>query len=412
MKDAGGKIIYIGKANNIKKRIASYFRHDIESKTVAIINSLRHIDYILASSEREALILERQLIREFQPYFNSMWRDDKSYPYLKLTKKEDFPQVILSRKVIKDGSEYFGPYPHVLQIKVLLKWLQKIFKFRPCKLEFSSTSLPKEEKVKSCLYYQTEKCPAPCLKKISSKDYKEKIKGISLFLKGKFSRLEKNWEKEMGEASRNLEYEKAAELRDRITAIKTLGERVTLREIKPEDLPDSLKFTEKLKELKNVLDLSRWPIVIEGFDISNISGAESVGSMVRFQNGQPDKNEYRKYKIKTVSGINDFAMLKEVVLRRYRYFKSQNKQFPDLILVDGGKGQLSMAQEVLKDLKLKIPAVSLAKKEEEIFVPGKKNPIRLPSDSQALQLLQSIRDEAHRFALSYHHLRRKKSLGI
>ena len=412
MKDASGKIIYIGKAKDLKKRVASYFRSDVEPKVVAIISSLRHIDYILASSEREALLIERQLINSFQPYFNSMWRDDKSYPYLKLTAKEDFPRLVLTRKLVKDGSEYFGAYPHVFQIKKLLKWLQKMFRFRPCSLSFSEKEPPKEQKVKSCLYYHTKRCDAPCLGRISSKDYKEQIKGLSLFLRGKYRQLEKTWQKEMAEASRQMNYEKAADLRDRLTAIQSMDERVTVREIGPEDLPRSLDFTAKLEELKIVLGLSKWPITIEGFDISNISGTESVGSMVRFLNGQPDKNNYRKYKIKTVSGINDFSMTKEVVYRRYRFLREKKELLPDLVLIDGGKGQLSAALEAINSLRLKIPVVSLAKKEEEIFIPGSKNSLKLQRDSKALQLLQSIRDEAHRFAVSFHHLRRKKGLGI
>lgn len=412
MKDYAGKIIYIGKAKNLKKRVASYFRSDVEPKVVAITSSLRHIDYLLASSESEALIIERQLINQLQPYFNSMWRDDKSYPYLKLTLKEDFPRLFFTRKLIKDRSEYFGPYPHVFQIKKLIKWLQRMFKFRPCAINFAEQNLPKIEKVKSCLYYHTNRCPAPCLGKISSKEYKKQIRGLALFLRGKYRQLEKNWEKEMAEASRQMDYEKAAELRDRLTAIQSMDEKVTVREIGPQDLPRSLDYTAKLEELKNALGLSRWPIAIEGFDISNISGTEAVGSMVRFLNGRPDKDNYRKFKIKTVSGIDDFAMIKEVVYRRYKYLRDENISFPDLIFVDGGKGQLSAALEAVGSLKLKIPVVSLAKKEEEIFIPGSKNPLDLPRDSKALQLLQAIRDEAHRFAVSFHHLRRKKSLGL
>lgn len=429
MKDASGKIIYIGKAKDLKKRVASYFRSDVEPKVVAIISSLRHIDYLLASSEREALLIERQLINRLQPYFNSMWRDDKSYPYLKLTVKEDFPRLVLTRKLIKDGSEYFGAYPHVFQIKKLVKWLQRMFKFRPCSLSFTEKELPKEEKVRSCLYYHTQRCAAPCLGKISSKDYKEQIKGLSLFLRGRYRQLEKSWQKEMAEASKHMDYEKAADLRDRLTAIQSMDEKVTVSQIGPEDLPRSLDFTAKLEELKEVLGLSKWPITIEGFDISNISGTESVGSMVRFLNGQPDKNNYRKYKIKTVAGINDFSMIKEVVYRRYRPFdsaqggpkttrvkgghlKDRKIPLPDLVLIDGGKGQLSAALEALNSLRLKLPVVSLAKKEEEIFIPQGKTPIKLPRDSKALQLLQSIRDEAHRFAVSFHHLRRRKGMGI
>lgn len=254
MKDYSGKIIYIGKAKNLKKRVASYFRSDVEPKVVAIISSLRHIDYLLASSESEALIIERQLINQFQPYFNSMWRDDKSYPYLKLTIKEDFPRLFFTRKVVKDGSEYFGPYPHVFQIKKLIKWLQGMFKFRLCAISFAEQSLPKPEKVKSCLYYHTRKCPAPCLGKITSKDYKEQIKSLSMFLKGKYRQLEKIWKKDMDKASRDMDYEKAGEIRDRLIAINSMDEKVTVREITPKIFPNHLIIQQSWKSLKMFWD--------------------------------------------------------------------------------------------------------------------------------------------------------------
>jgi excinuclease ABC subunit C len=216
----------------------------------------------------------------------------------------------------------------------------------------------------------------------------------------------------MRTASETLDYEKAAELRDRLYALQTMEERVTVREIKRGDLPRSLAFTTRLEELKNVLGLEKWPIVIEGFDISDISGKEAVGSMVRFQNGRPDKNNYRKFMIKTVSGIDDYSMIKEVVARRYRHLRKEMAELPDLVLIDGGKGQLSAAREALSEAHVKIPVVSLAKREEEVFVPGMTEPLKLDKDSPALQLLQSVRDEAHRFAISYHHVRRRKSVGI
>ncbi|MBN1621344.1 MAG: excinuclease ABC subunit UvrC, partial [Endomicrobiales bacterium] len=398
MRDATAKIIYIGKAIRLRNRINSYFRNDGTSKNSAILSSLRHIDFILAASESEALVLENQLIKEYQPYYNVMWRDDKSYPYLKLTIKEDFPRLFLTRKKINDGNQYFGPYPQSGQISYLLKWLQKTFKWRPCRLDFQYVSLPRENKIKSCLYLQTDKCYAPCLGKITPKEYKRNLNGLSLFLRGRYKYLAKIWEKEMRQASKNLKFEKASELRNRIQALNQIHEKITIREITPGDLTLSLNTTKTLEELKNVLSLLNWPSIIEGFDISNISGYEPVGSMVRFHNGKPDKNNYRKFKIKTVQGINDTAMIKEVVYRRYNRLKNESKELPDLILIDGGKGQLSSASLSLNNLKLDIPIISLAKKEEEIFMPGKNKPLKLPKDSSALHLLQKIRDEAHRFA--------------
>ncbi|MHB9154412.1 MAG: excinuclease ABC subunit UvrC [Endomicrobiales bacterium] len=412
MRDAAGRIIYIGKAINLKRRVSSYFRPDREEKAAAIVHSLRHIDYLLCASEREALILERQLINEFQPYFNSMWRDDKSYPYLKLTLKEDFPRLLLTRKIARDGSEYFGPYPQVVQIKRLMRWMQKMFKWRPCRLDFDAEHLPREQTVKSCLYYHTEQCAGPCMGKITPREARKVAGEIRLFLKGRYKRLENIWQEEMKEASARMEYEKAADIRDRLEAIRSMQERVTVRELKPEDLAASIQVTRTLEELKQALGLSKWPIVIEGFDISTISGTESVGSMVRFHNARPDKDNYRKFRIRTVGGIDDFAMMKEVVFRRYRRLKEESREMPDLVLIDGGKGQLSSALESLRNLGVKLPVVSLAKREEEIFMPGNPAPLKLPANSPALHLLQNIRDEAHRFALSYHHVRRKNNMGL
>jgi len=411
MRDPAGAIIYIGKAINLKRRIYSYFRNNNGRKEAAIASALHTIDYVLAVSEREALILERQLINKFKPFFNSMWKDDKSYPFIKLTSKEDFPRLILTRKKISDGSEYFGPYPHVMQIKTLLRWLTRIFKLRPCRLDIRSDKMPPERKVKSCLYLHTGKCAGPCLGKIPSEVYKSNTKAVGLFLRAKFVDLKNSWEKEMAAASRNMQYERAAELRDRLGALGQMQEKVIVRELQPEDLSFALKNTDALKELKDKLSLAKWPIVVEGFDISNISGTLAVGSMVCFRNGQPDKSCYRKFKIKTVAGPDDYAMLQEVVYRRYKRVLDEKGKLPDLVLIDGGKGQLSAALEIMGKLDIKnVPLASIAKREEEIFLPGRPGSVKLPRESPALHLLQQVRDEAHRFALSYHHKRRKSSL--
>jgi len=409
-RNGGGKIIYIGKANNLRRRVTSYFRADAEPKVRAIVRSLRHIDYVLALNENEALVIERQLINRYKPYYNSMWRDDKSYPYLKLSLNEDFPRLFFTRKLAQDGSEYFGPYPQLGPIKNTLRWLQKMFRWRPCALEFDSGLLPPLNKVKSCLYFQTGRCPGPCMGKISPEDYRKQINELRLFLKGKYSNLKRLWEQEMQHASHELNYEKAASLRDRIITLERIDEKITVRELKPEDLAASLKITEALEELKNVLGLAQLPVIIEGFDISNISGTESVGSMVRFHNARPDKDNYRRFKIRTITGSNDVAMIKEVVYRRYRRLSDEEKMLPDLILIDGGKSQLSAAMEAMGSLKLKIPTVSLAKKQEEIYMPGQPAPLKLPRNSPALHTLQAVRDEAHRFAISYHRLRRSRNM--
>jgi excinuclease ABC subunit C len=292
MKDAASRIIYIGKAVNLQNRIKSYFHSDRTSKTHAVMSSLRHIDFILTASETDSLLLENDLIKKHKPYYNVMLRDDKTYPYLKLTSREDFPRLLLTRKHVKDGNEYFGPYPNAGNLKSLLRWLQKIFKWRPCKLNFSHSCLPKESKIKSCLYLHTGNCLAPCTGKINPKEYRKNLKDLKLFLNGRHKKLISGWKKEMKKASMGMQYEKAKEIRDRIYSLEIMHERVTIREMKPDEIKTSLKITRTLEETKEILNLPGWPIIIECFDTSNTSGAEPVGSMVRFLNGKPDKSNY------------------------------------------------------------------------------------------------------------------------
>ncbi|MCL2390816.1 MAG: excinuclease ABC subunit UvrC [Endomicrobia bacterium] len=408
MRDAIANIIYIGKAKSLKDRLASYFNADTESKSAAIITAMRKIDYILCASEREALILERQLINKVKPYFNAMWKDDKSYPYIKLSVNEDFPRLTLTRKKLKDSALYFGPYPQQFYIKKLVRWLVKLFKVRPCKLEFTENNLPEEKKVKSCLYYHTELCYGACLGKITASDYKSKIKEIELFLNGKFKKLEDEWQSQMEQLSSDLKFEEASEIRDRLYAVQNMSERVMISEITQNEINESVQRADSINELKDVLGLKRAPAVIEGFDNSNIQGTDAVASMVRFLNGIPDKKNYRRFKIKTVTGADDFASMREVVFRRYSGLIRKNENMPDLILIDGGKGQLGAAMSALEELQLTIPIVSLAKKNEEIFFPHKDKPLVLNRNSAALRLLQSVRDESHRFAVNYHRKLREK----
>ncbi|MDR2709032.1 MAG: excinuclease ABC subunit UvrC [Elusimicrobiota bacterium] len=412
MRDGIGNIIYIGKAKVLRNRIASYFNADMDSKASAIITSMRKIDYILCASEREALIVERQLINKVQPYFNAMWKDDKSYPYLKLSTNEDFPRLFFTRKKLQDKALYFGPYPQVFYIKKLLRWIVRLFKLRPCKISISQSNLPNEKKVKSCIYRHTKFCDAPCMGEISSEKYKEKVIEIEDFLNGKFKKLIQVWKKQMKTFSDNLEYEKALVLRDRIYALENMSERVMIAEISKDDIQISVDRAESLSELKKILHLPKLPVVIEAFDNSNIGGTDAVASMVRFTNGLADKKNYRRFKIKTVVGPDDFASMQEVVFRRYSGLIRTNEKFPDLILIDGGKGQLGAAVCALEQLKVKIPIISLAKKNEEIYLPQKDAPLILPRNSMALRLLQSVRDEAHRFAITYHRLLRKHHAGL
>ncbi|MDR1400933.1 MAG: excinuclease ABC subunit UvrC [Endomicrobium sp.] len=409
MCDGADNIIYIGKAKNLKNRISSYFNADIDSKATAIIAHMRKINYILCTSEREALIIERQLINKIKPHFNFMWKDDKSYPYIRFSINEDFPQLTFTRRKFEDSALYFGPYPQFFYMKKLIRWLKRVFKIRPCKIDLFEGFLPKKKNVKSCLYYHTEMCYGPCLGKIASEEYKQKIKGIELFLNGKFKKLENEWKEQMSDLSANMCYEDAKEIRDRLYALQSMSERVMINEVTREEMNQSIKRADSINELKSFLGLRCQPAIIEGFDNSNIHGIDAVASMVRFQNGIADKKNYRRFRIKTVYGIDDFASIKEVVFRRCLSLIRKNEKMPDLILVDGGKGQLKSALSALRELQLRIPAISLAKSNEEIFLQNKDEPLILSRRSEALKLLQSVRDEAHRFALSYHRKLRVKS---
>jgi excinuclease ABC subunit C len=415
MRDRTGHILYIGKARDLAKRVASYFakRSDETAKVAALVASIHHIDYLPAESEREALIIEQNLIRRLQPYFNTMWKDDKTYPHVKLTWKEDFPRIFLTRKIVRDGSKYFGPYSNVTPIKRLLRylWKQHMFPLRPCRYEFSDKNPLPLEKAKQCLYYHTKECPAPCVGRISKTDYRQIAKEAGLFFRGNFGPLEIAWQKEMKEASTAQNYERAAQLRDNLEALGHMNERVTVHQIDLSDVTDRVDRSRAITALQKALNLKIPPIRIECFDISHFQGTETVASMVAFERGEPKKEDYRKFKIRTVRGIDDFASMGEVVGRRYRRLRDENRKLPDLVLIDGGKGQLQAAQKAIRQVldSARIPAMaSLAKREEELFLPDHEHSVRLPLDSPAMHLVQHVRDEAHRFAITFHRQRRAK----
>ena len=422
MRDASMQVIYVGKAIDLAKRVSQYFAPSRRDQKTSILAPLiRKIDYITCASERESLLIERKLIRKFQPFFNSMWKDDKSYPYVKITLDEDFPRILMTRRKTGDGALYFGPYPKAATIKGLLRrfWERRLFPLRPCRWSFSVAKPLAEKKIKGCLYYHTRQCPAPCAGPdgrtvataghgISRTDYRRIAKNTALFFKGHYAVLAQQWAIEMKAASARLDFERARELRDNLTALQHMGERVRYEAIQVESLSSRLASSRGVTELQAALGLSRPPHHVEAFDISHFSGKETVASMVCFQGGDPRKDHYRKFRIKTVSGIDDFESMREVVGRRYRRLAAEGGPLPDLVLIDGGKGQLGMAIKALRELKLRIPIASLAKRLEEVFVPERSDPILLGRDSPALQLLQRLRDEAHRFAVTYHKLLRKK----
>jgi excinuclease ABC subunit C len=513
-KNKGGEVIYIGKARSLKDRVKSYFLSTSDVKIKKILFETEEIDFILTDSAKEAAFLENNFIRQHQPKFNLRLKDDKSFPYLKLTLKEKFPAIYLTRRVEEDGAKYFGPFSPAHQARNTIHLSAKYFGVRTCR-----ESVPGKRK-RPCLDYDLKLCSAPCVDYISESDYRESIKNAFLFLEGKTEKLLKILKKKMQEAAAHQEFEQAAHWRDIIGTIEEIKAKPKLisvglenkdifgysrenknialyvffmrkgKVIESEDIffqekediadkeilsnylkkiyahrksmPDKilLPFASEekdgilkrisnlggekieiivprkgknkklvdfassnaeillrkkheglapLMEIKKIFNLKSIPARIEGFDISNIGGEESVGSLVVFENGRPQKNDYRKYKIKTVTGPNDVASLQEVIRRRYKRILEEKKDFPDLILVDGGKGQLNAARGALEELGMgNLPIVSLAKKEEIIFTPDRKKGISLERTSPALKLFQNIRDEAHRFAISFHRLRREK----
>ncbi|MFC1510236.1 UvrB/UvrC motif-containing protein [Candidatus Omnitrophota bacterium] len=390
MKDKQGKIIYVGKAINIRKRVQSYFRKKeaLDLKTARLVEEIVSIDYLDTESEAEALLLEASLIKKHDPRFNIDLRDDKSYPLIEIS-ADPFPSVSLARpRTRKKGVTYYGPYVNPKLVREALNIIRRIFPFCTCK------KLPK----KACLDYHMGLCEAPCEGKIGKREYAKTIKNIRLILEGKKDVLLRGLEKDMETACQKQHYEQAAKIRDQIRALGALYSGTK-----------DINYYKEAEQLYRACALPRSPQRIEAFDVSNIMGQQAVGSMVSFYAGKPDKRNYRRFRIKTVEGIDDFKMIAEIVRRRYGRLKREGKTFPDLIVIDGGKGQLSAAYRELNALHLEIPLMSLAKREEEVFLPKKRKPIILKKDSLGLNLLQRIRDEAHRFAITYHRKLRKKA---
>lgn len=413
MRDSSGQILYIGKANDLAKRVAQYFSSGKEDlKSSILVPLIREIDYIPCASEREALILERRLIRRQQPFFNVLWKDDKSYPYVKVTLGEDFPRLIMTRRKVNDGGVYFGPFPKVSPVKNLLRylWRQRFFPLRPCNWDFGVSKPLDQKKINSCLYYHTGECPAPCAGKISPEDYRALAERAALFFKGEYAELKGLFETEMKSCARRLEFERAAQLRDNIRALDQMGERVRVRAVREEDVSGNIAASRSVTDLQQALALPKPPFHIECFDVSHFQGRQTVAAMVCFQGGLPNKEHYRRFRIREVAGIDDFKCMQEAVRRRYERLSKSGERLPDLVLIDGGKGQLGAAESALKEVEAKIPLASLAKRIEEVFLPDRPGSIVLERDRPALRLLQRLRDEAHRFGVTYHRLLRKKDL--
>ncbi|MCM8778523.1 MAG: excinuclease ABC subunit UvrC [Candidatus Omnitrophica bacterium] len=387
LKDKEGKAIYIGKATSLRKRVASHFHRLYSPKEEILQKKTADIEYIPTANEAEALLWEAALIKEKQPLYNINYRDDKSYPFLKITINENFPRIFIGRRKEERGILYFGPYSNIRLLKEALKIIRKIFPFRSCRI------LPK----KPCLYYSLKLCPGPCIEAIEEKDYKEIIRNICLLLEGEKEELEKELIEKMGKEVEEQNFERAALIRDQLKGLSQLK---------------SLRWGVEtiFEELRDTLNLKRIPYRIEAFDLSHLSGKEAVGAMVSFYKGMPDKNNYRRFKIKLSLVRDDFSMLREVIYRRFKRLIEERKEFPDLVLLDGGKGHLETAFSELKKLGITMDLIALEKGEEKIYILNKKEPLRLPLNSHVLQFLQRVRDEAHRFAITYHKKLRKKSV--
>jgi len=520
-KSAQGEILYIGKAASLRDRVRSYFQPTENLKTQRLMREVSDFEYIVTQSERDALILEATLIKQHQPRYNIRLKDDKRYPYIKIT-DEPFPRVEVTRRVARDG-RYFGPYTNSDAVRETLRVLQKIFRLRTCALDLST--IPARRR--PCLDHYIGLCDAPCVGAISHEEYDKLVEEATLFLRGRRNDLIEELRARMAEASERLEFERAARLRDQIAALEKLlagehelasrpGERdligyalgdgtacvqaffvrqgklvgrdsvfleapadTTPSELltafvkqyygKTEQIPKEIilpcaleepdaiaqwlaerrngpvklrvprrgptrqlldlvmhnaelalrerverspSYDDALEELQNVLKLPALPRRIEAYDISNLFGQHAVGSMVVFWDGAPKKSEYRRFRVQTVSGIDDFAMIAEVLRRRVERALQGDGRFlplPDLIVIDGGKGQLNAARAVLRQLGVgQIPTIALAKEHEHIFVENRAQPVVLPRESSALQLLQRVRDEAHRFAVTYHRVVRRR----
>ena len=525
MKSEKGHVIYVGKAKSLRKRVASYFLKTAgqSTKTASLVSHISDIDYMVTSSEVEALILENNLIKRHRPRYNVILRDDKNYPYLRLS-SEEYPKLTVVRGIKKDKAWYFGPYTSATSMRETLRLIRRVFPIRACSDEaFRGRKRP-------CLNYQIGRCLAPCVGFVSKEDYEGIVNDIRMFLEGKNRELARALGRKMAEASEMLDFESAAKIRDRINAVKKVLERQSITSGKlidqdylavarkgdeaqamvlfvrggsvigsksfpfpkvgesseadiltsfitqfysdekfiPEEVVVSVDVDDKalietwlterkgktvkiirpvrgervkvldmagknaqlalkdrlgieetginnIEGLKDALHLKNLPQRIEAFDISNIGGKEAVASMVVFENGRPKKSDYRHFRIKTVEGPNDYGMMAEVLLRRYGRLVSEGEKLPNLIMVDGGKGQLNVALSVAKELKLEgVDIISLAKERGEatdrVFVPNVKDAKGIPKDSPVLHLLQYIRDESHRFAITHHKKLRGRNL--
>jgi excinuclease ABC subunit C len=413
MKDSKGRVLYVGKAKDLRARVLSYFRDSADLlKTrgpdiARMVALAADIDFLECETEVDALLQENRLIKDIQPPHNVQFKDGKTYPYLEITTGDDFPGVYVTRQPRPTGSKLYGPFISVTALRDAVNALQKVFKYRTCELEIREGD-DKRRFFRPCLLYAIRQCTAPCGDKIGRAEYRRDIERLKRFMASKRSVVLREMEKEMKAAAEALQFEEAARIRNRIKAIRKLA----LSGDATEDVqPEAFHVDPRkgLERLTAVLELEQVPRIIEGIDIANLQGEESVGALVCFIDGKPLKSGYKRFRIKTVQGQDDYAMIREVVARRYRHAAEGEELYPDVILIDGGLGQLHAALEACSEAFVRPPmVVSLAKREEELYTQARQRPMRLPRNDPALRLLQQVRDEAHRFAQHYHHILRSR----
>jgi excinuclease ABC subunit C len=418
-KDSAGRVLYVGKAKSLRSRVASYFQPAAEllaTRGCEIERMIRDLvadlDVLECESEVDALLHENRLIKDIQPPFNARQKDDKSFPYLQITTDEDFPRVSITREPKPTGAKLYGPFISAADLRAAMPLMQRVFKFRTCNLDITDDQRTRQY-YRPCILYNIKQCTAPCAAKASKADYAEQIRHFRQFLSSKGSLLRKELTEQMQAAAGKLEFERAAQLRDELRALENLQRRgLASDHLQPEVF--HIDPADGLARLAEILELPGPPRTIEGIDIAHLAGGELCGALVSFIDGKAFKNGYRRYKIRTVAGNDDFASIREVVWRRYKYAGMDQELFPDVILIDGGKGQLSSAWGAFDGLEFRPPVLlGLAKKNEELYIHGRPGPLHLPRNDAALRLLQAVRDEAHRFVQHYHHiLRRKAMLGL
>jgi len=413
MKDGDGVVLYIGKAKSLRDRAGSYFQPSADlmntrgPKIVEMVTKVSDITYLECESDVEAILNESRLIKDIQPIYNTRQTDGKSFPYLEISSADDFPLISMTRQPQSKGSKLYGPFSSAGDLRRVIQVLQRVFKFRTCTLEIDAAD-EKRGYFRPCILHDIDQCTAPCADMISKETYRQDISRLRRFLESKRSVVMRQLHQEMQAFSQKQQYEDAARLRDEIKALDSLDDRGEVDEhVQPELFQvDPAAGMEKLGAL---LELTNPVRVIEGIDIAHIQGQETVGSLVCFIDGRPFKKSYRRFRIKEVEGIDDYASIREVVRRRYRRAGTSEELYPDVILIDGGLGQLHAALEAFESMAVQPPQViSLAKKEEWVYVQGRTDPLRLSRHHPTLRLLQYVRDEAHRFAQHYFHILRDK----